>query len=218
MSFDLNQLSTPASASRKKYEVFISFRGEDTRKNFTTHLHTALLQEKIETYIDDRLVRGDEIWPSLEVAVEESQISVVIFSPNYASSSWCLDELVHVLDCKEKNNQIVIPVFYNVKTSDVRKQQGSYADAFVKLEERFNDKMIHKWRTALETTSNLSGYDASNTRNDIELIKTIVMDIIRKLNYSVPSSDHLKGLIGIENRIKELESLLFTGSSHARII
>ncbi|PON46057.1 TIR-NBS-LRR-like protein [Trema orientale] len=220
MDLDHDQLPTPASASasRKKYEVFISFRGEDTRKNFTTHLHTALLQEKIETYIDDRLVRGDEIWPSLEDAIKDSQISIVIFSPNYASSSWCLDELVRILDCKEKNNQIVIPVFYDVKTSDVRKQQGSYGEAFVKLEERFSDKMIRKWRNALETTSNLSGYDASNTRNDIELIKTIVKDIMKKLNHSLPSSDHLKGLVGMENRIKEVESLLFTSSSHAHII
>ncbi|PON42389.1 TIR domain containing protein, partial [Trema orientale] len=123
------------------------------------------LQQKIEAYIDDRLERGDEISQALLDAIEGSQISIIIFSENYANSSWCLDELLHILHCREKIKQIVLPVFYHVNPSHVRKQQGSYAAAFAKHEERFKDnKMIHKWRTALATASNLSGYDASNTR------------------------------------------------------
>jgi hypothetical protein len=33
--------------------VFLSFRGEDTRKNFTDHLYTALVQAGIHTFRDD---------------------------------------------------------------------------------------------------------------------------------------------------------------------
>ncbi|KAK3211424.1 hypothetical protein Dsin_016130 [Dipteronia sinensis] len=44
-------------------------------------------------------------------AIEESQISVVIFSEGYASSGWCLEELVKILECMEKKKQMVIPVF-----------------------------------------------------------------------------------------------------------
>ncbi|PON46059.1 TIR-NBS-LRR-like protein [Trema orientale] len=204
-------VSASASASRKKLDVFISFRGEDTRKNFMSHLHAALLREKIETYVDDRLVRGEEISQSLLEAIEDSQVSVVIFSQNYASSSWCLDELAHILHCKENNKQIVLPVFYHVTPSDVRKQQGAYAAALAKFEERYNDKIIYKWRTALTTAASLSGYDASNTRNDHELIESIVKDIIEKLNYT-SSNDHLvKGLVGIDKYIEDVKSLL----SHA---
>ncbi|PON95639.1 hypothetical protein TorRG33x02_084680, partial [Trema orientale] len=161
---DSDQLPTSASASRKKYDVFISFRGEDTRKNFTSHLRKALVNEKLETYIDERLVRGDEISQSLLHAIEDSQISVIIFSENYASSSWCLDELLRILYCRETNKQIVLPVFYHVDPSDVRWQRGSYAVAFAKQEARFKDMIINKWRTALTTAANLSGWDASTTR------------------------------------------------------
>ncbi|RXH97760.1 hypothetical protein DVH24_010085 [Malus domestica] len=148
----------------RKYDVFISFRGEDTRNTFTSHLHGALLQKKIETYIDYRLVRGSEIAPALLEAIEKSTLSLVIFSQNYASSTWCLDELAHILNCRETVDQMVIPIFYDISPSDVRKQQGTYADAFAQLEIRFKDSIdkVHKWRAALVTVANLSGFDYSN--------------------------------------------------------
>ncbi|RXH97885.1 hypothetical protein DVH24_010210 [Malus domestica] len=161
---------------RKKYDVFISFRGEDTRLGITSHLHAALLQKKIETYIDYKLQSGEEIGPALLQAIEKSTISVIIFSQNYASSTWCLDELVHILECKERYSQMVIPVFYHINPSDVRKQHGSYADAFAQLEKRFDNSIdkVHKWRDALTTAANLSGFDYSNksgTETEANLIQ-----------------------------------------------
>ncbi|RXH97887.1 hypothetical protein DVH24_010212 [Malus domestica] len=149
---------------REKYDVFISFRGGDTRLGITSHLHAALLQKKFETYIDNRLQRGEEIGPALLEAIEKSTISVIIFSQNYASSTWCLDELVHILKCNNREGRMVIPVFYDIDPSDVRKQHGSYADAFAQLEKRFANSIdkVHKWRDALTTAANLSGFDHSN--------------------------------------------------------
>ncbi|XP_070677952.1 toll/interleukin-1 receptor-like protein [Malus domestica] len=149
---------------REKYDVFISFRGKDTRLGITSHLHAALLQKKIETYIDCKLQSGEEIGPALRQAIEKSTISVIIFSQSYASSTWCLDELVHILKCNKRDGQIVIPVFYDINPSDVRKQHGSYADAFAQLEKRFDNNIdkVHKWRDALTTAANLSGFDYSN--------------------------------------------------------
>ncbi|BFG41731.1 hypothetical protein CerSpe_280050 [Prunus speciosa] len=94
--------SAAAIPTQEKYDVFLSFRGEDTRYTFTSHLYAALCAKKIKTYIDDILERGEEIAPSLLEAIEKSKLSVIIFSKNYASSTWCLDELVHILRCKER--------------------------------------------------------------------------------------------------------------------
>ena len=153
----------------KKYDVFLSFRGEDTRNGFVSHLHKALLRKNIETYIDERVERGDEISEALFNAIESSKLSVIIFSENYASSSWCLEELVRILQCKERNRQIVLPVFYHVDPSNVRKQQGIYAVAFAALEKRFKDNTdkLNQWRAALTTTANLSGWDGTNTRYSV---------------------------------------------------
>ncbi|KAK9205374.1 hypothetical protein WN943_015641 [Citrus x changshan-huyou] len=121
-------------------DVFLSFKGEDTRDNFTSHLYSALSQKCIETFIGNDLKRGDEISQSLGDAVEVSSI-YIIFSESDASSSWCLDELLKIVECKTNYGQIVVAVCYRVEPSHVRKQIGSFEDSFSKLEERFPDKM-----------------------------------------------------------------------------
>ncbi|XP_050145792.1 disease resistance protein RUN1-like isoform X5 [Malus sylvestris] len=209
---DIASSSSPAADNpprREKYDVFISFRGEDTRLGITSHLHAALLQKKIETYIDDKLKRGEEIGPALLEAIEKSTISVIIFSQNYASSTWCLDELVHILKCNNKEGRMVIPVFYDIDPSDVRKQHGSYADAFAELEKRFANSIdkVHKWRDALTTAANLSGFDYSNkSGTEANLIQKVVDHIWAKM--CCESSCDLKGFVGIESRIEQIESLL----------
>ncbi|KAB2626336.1 TMV resistance protein N-like [Pyrus ussuriensis x Pyrus communis] len=118
------------------------------------------------------------------------------------------DELVHILKCKERYGQMVIPVFYDINPSDVRKQHGSYADAFAQLEKRFDNNIykVHKWREALTTAANLSGIDYSNKpRTEADLIKNVVHRICTKLIGE--SSCNLEGLFGIESHIEQIEEL-----------
>ncbi|XP_060674468.1 disease resistance protein RUN1-like isoform X2 [Ziziphus jujuba] len=162
-------IASMASSSlsfQEKYDVFLSFRGEDTRNTFASYLYAALSAKQILTFMDHELERGDEISPTLRRAIEESKISVIIFSENYASSTWCLDELVQILECKKTREQIVIPIFYGIDPSVVRKQKGSYGVSFAELEERFRDRMekVHQWRAALTEASNLCGLDSKDFR------------------------------------------------------
>jgi hypothetical protein len=46
------------SHSFHDYDVFINFRGEDTRKTFTAQLHQALCKKNIKTFIDYNLRKG----------------------------------------------------------------------------------------------------------------------------------------------------------------
>nr|KYP49933.1 TMV resistance protein N [Cajanus cajan] len=95
--------ASSTSMSRYTYDVFLSFRGEDTRYGFTGNLYSALSRRGIFTFFDDDALRkGEEINPSLRKAIQESRISIIVFSKNYASSTFCLDELVHILECYTK--------------------------------------------------------------------------------------------------------------------
>ena len=144
------------------YDVFLSFRGEDTRKNFTDHLYKNLDAYGIRTFRDDEeLEKGGDIAFDLSRAIEESKIFTVIFSKNYANSRWCLNELLKIIESMEKEGKIVLPIFYHVNPSDVRKQLGSYGEAFANHEKDADEEKkasIQKWRTALSKASNLSGW------------------------------------------------------------
>ena len=162
MSIERSSSSSPSSSDtpRWTYDVFLSFRGEDTRNNFTDHLFDALKRKGIFTFRDDeKLERGKSISPELEKAIEESIFAIVISSRNYAFSTWCLEELAKIVECQKNKGMIVLPIFYDVDPFDVRKQTGKFAQAFVEHVKRFKIEEVKKWRADLIEVANLSGWD-----------------------------------------------------------
>ncbi|KAL6316213.1 hypothetical protein AAG906_017760 [Vitis piasezkii] len=207
------------SYSQRKYDVFLSFRGEDTRNNFTAHLYDALHCKGINAFIDaDKLGIGEIISPALLSAIEGSRFSIVVLSENYGSSRWCLEELVKILECKKTKGQVVLPIFYQVDPSDVRKQKGSYGKAFAKHEENMKENMekVHIWREALSEVGNISDWDSRN-KDESVLIKEIVSMLLNKL-LSTPWSDAEDQLVGIGSQIREMELLLCTESTDVRMV
>ncbi|XP_024030242.1 disease resistance-like protein DSC1 isoform X1 [Morus notabilis] len=208
----------PTSLMKKTYDVFISFRGEDTRNDFTSHFNAALCRKKVKAYIDeDRLEKGEEISSSLLSAIQESKICVVVLSGNYASSSWCLTELAHILRCKGVNKQLVVPVFYHVDPSDIRQQRNSYAAAFAKHETRFEDEKVQMWRNSLKEAGNMCGWHVPVTRSKSKAVEEIVEDILKKLD-NMSSKDDFKNLVGIDQRLQRIEQLLYFNLLDVRII
>ena len=150
-----------SSTSHWKYDVFLNFRGEDTRNSFADHLYAALKQKGIETFRDEeKLETGKSVAPALLQAIEESRFAIVILSRNYASSTWCLDELVKIIECMKEKKMIIFPIFYHVDPSYVRKQTGTFSQAFAKHIECFKDciEKVQKWRFALREVTNIKGW------------------------------------------------------------
>ncbi|KAG4156270.1 hypothetical protein ERO13_D03G163851v2 [Gossypium hirsutum] len=147
--------------SRCSYHVFLSFRGEDTRKSFTDHLYTALVHLGIQTFRDDKEIeRGNNIKDEIEKAIlHHSKISIVVFSKNYAASTWCLNELIMILEHKKSSKHIVLPVFYDVDPSQVKNQTGCYAEAFTQHEQNLESEtnMVQRWRNALKEVADIGG-------------------------------------------------------------
>lgn len=157
-------LSHSSSSSYGRWDVYLSFLGEDTRKNFISHLYAALVQAGIRTFREDD--EDLDVAPELLDVVQGSKMSIVVFSKNYASSAWCLDELVQLVKCKRSTRrQLVIPVYYDVEPSEVRYQTGRFGDAFEKHSKHFVGEMdmVDRWRAALTEVVNLSGFDLNNS-------------------------------------------------------
>ncbi|KAJ9554585.1 hypothetical protein OSB04_018630 [Centaurea solstitialis] len=196
--------STPPSSSSPqslKYDVFLSFRGTDTRNAFVDHLYSTFVRNGIDTYKDDEtLPRGETVGPALLTAIESSRIAVIVFSENYADSSWCLDELAHIMKCKNERGQIVIPVFYHIDPSEVRKQKGKYGEALAKYESE--NRNVESWRKALADVGSISGHVANGP--ETKFIKEIV-DTISNILHVAISSDN-EDLVGIGDRLQDLKS------------
>ncbi|KAL6318244.1 hypothetical protein AAG906_035753 [Vitis piasezkii] len=192
------QASSSSSTQQWKYDVFLNFRGEDTRHSFTSHLEAALSRNGINTFKDDQLRRGEKISPALPQAIEESRFSIIIFSENYASSSWCLDELTKILECVKEGGHTALPVFHNVDPSHVREQKGSLAEAFAKHEQENREKM------------------EKVVKDESKVIEEIVTRILTEQIHA--SSSNMDSLVGMDSSIKDMASLLRIGSDDVQIV
>ncbi|KAB2595304.1 protein suppressor of npr1-1 [Pyrus ussuriensis x Pyrus communis] len=203
-----------------RYDVFLSFRGEDTRKTFTDHLYTALNNAGFLTFRDDdELERGEYIRPGLQKAIQLSRASVVVFSEDYASSRWCLDELVMILERKRPpSDHVVLPVFYHVDPSHVRKQTESIGRAFARHQKSQSPEKVKGWRKALAEVADLAGMVLQNQADGYEskFIKKIVKVIGDKLSRTLLSVE--PKLIGIQFQVERINLWLQDGSSDVGIL
>ncbi|CAI0409835.1 unnamed protein product [Linum tenue] len=183
-----------------KYDVFLSYMVGDTGDNFTSYLYEALRGRRILTYIDDEsLRRGEDISESRLKAIQESRMAVVVFSEKYANSEWCLDELVEILRCRKRHNQVVYPLFFRVNPDDVGEQKGSYAAAMKK----------HRKSSSALTRGKVETW---REKAEAELVKIVAANVLRTLNQMSPIPQ-FTGLVGVECRVEKIKSLLRLDSS-----
>ncbi|XP_076941048.1 disease resistance protein RML1B-like [Bidens hawaiensis] len=207
-----------------RYDVFLSFRGVDTRNSFTDHLYNALMDIGLTTFLDEEEIEtGQKLKPELESAIKSSYSSIIVLSKNYASSTWCLDELVLILEQRRNFNQIFIPIFYYIEPTDVRKLQGSFGDAMEKhvqkMDAEINDEKkrqwaekMEVWKTSLGEVVDLKGKGAKG-RKETELIEEIVTELHRRLGVALVSTTPPL-LIGMKHDIKFITSWLTDGSCY----
>ncbi|GAU43799.1 hypothetical protein TSUD_285510 [Trifolium subterraneum] len=205
--------------SRNIYDVFLSFKGEDTRASFTSHLCFALRISAIKVFIDDNEIqRGDHISTALSRAIELSRISIIVFSKNYADSRWCLDELRKIIKCHRTRGQVVLPVFYHVDPSEVRHQKGEFGNAFQSLLDEISDQveLVLSWRETLHQAANIAGFVILNSGNESEDVKTIVDKVSHLLNKT--DLFVANNPVGIESRVQDVVQLLHTQSNSVLLL
>ncbi|XP_045812985.1 disease resistance protein RPV1-like isoform X1 [Trifolium pratense] len=191
-----------------RYEVFLSFRGEDTRASFISHLYASLQNNGITVFKDDEsLQRGDHISTSLMQSIKESRISVIVFSKNYADSQWCLEELMKIMECYRNIRQIVLPLFYDVDPSDVRHQTGEFGKAFQSLLTKTLEKdASRKWRDTLRDATALAGIVLVNSRDENKAIKEIAEKIVHLLDKK--DLFIAEKPVGVDSRVEDAIQLL----------
>ncbi|KAK1420489.1 hypothetical protein QVD17_22129 [Tagetes erecta] len=187
-------------------DVFVNYSFEDIGKSFISHLKGALIQNSFTISDHTMLPFGKDMHLHVLKAIEESEIYVVVFSPRYASSARCLDELLHIMDSFRKFDQRkVLPLFFNVDPSHVRSQQGPFIEAFHHHDINIDPNRVQEWRQALKHAGRLSGLTIQNG-DEAKFVKKILKELVKMQR---PLKLHVTDYpVGIGSRAKELISTL----------
>jgi len=144
-----------------KYDVFLSFKAEDTASDFAGNLYNALKDRGIRTFMDDNKKRenGEKLFKT----IEESKTAIIVLSKSYASSLFCLEQLASILDCMKGKRKLVWPVFYNMDPSNVRsKTRTGKLMGVHKAWFNHYKNSLKKTKKALHQVADLSGFHLNN--------------------------------------------------------
>ncbi|KAJ4846123.1 hypothetical protein Tsubulata_000817 [Turnera subulata] len=176
-----NPAEQQASSSTSPYlphDIFLSFRGPDIRNTFIDHLKRELGRAGYRVFFDEEgITLGKEIGSELPKAIQESRSSIVVLSHDYASSKWCLNELVTIMHRYKQDGHHVLPVFYHVHPSDVRHQRNSFANSFAKHQGACDEEIVNEWKESLAKIGGLKGIHVEEETKEAEVIQKIVKEI-----------------------------------------
>jgi hypothetical protein len=206
--------STAANSNKSDgYDVFINHRGPDVKNTLATYIYRRLISHGLRVFLDREEMRvGKDISDEIIQAIKTASVHVAIFSPGYANSKWCLNELLWMLD----SNKSIIPVFCKVDPSDLRWMKGKYAKALKELEKkktlegtlRYGSRIVKKWRDALSQVSYKTGLKLDDYRdegtNEVgALLNKIVESVFGLLKKSISAADYR---VGLDEKVKDFQN------------
>lgn len=98
-------------------DVFINHRGIDTKRNASGLLYYHLSRLGLHPFLDSKNMKpGEKLFEKIDIAIRSCKVGVAVFSPHYCDSYFCLHELALLMESSKR----VIPIFYNVKPSQLR--------------------------------------------------------------------------------------------------
>ncbi|KAK7291272.1 hypothetical protein RIF29_06277 [Crotalaria pallida] len=220
MALPSSSFSSPLKDTYK-HDVYLSFCGFDTRFGFTGNLYYALSQRGVSTFIDHHGFGegSSSLLEAIKQSIQDSRMALIIFSKNYAFSSYCLDELAYILECAKGKDLWICPIFYDVGPSEVRDQTGTFGEALAKHEQKILSKeKVQKWRLALRQATDLPAWHFVQQRGEYEylFVRRIVGVVSRKLKRNPhppphpPPPLHVANYpVGLDAHMENVKSLLY---------
>ncbi|KOM28221.1 hypothetical protein LR48_Vigan511s004400 [Vigna angularis] len=212
MSPERDVISATPGAFRLRWDVFLSFRGTDTRGTITKGLYKSLQARGIRVFLDDEgLERGEAVANGLMEGIDDSAAFIVIISENYASSHWCLEELAKICD----TGRLLLPVFYRVDPSQVRHVSGPFGSGFESHEKRFEKNTVSKWKEALKKVGGVAGWVFNHSEED-DLIQRLVRRVLKELSNTPMGVPEFA--VGLDERVEKVMEVLQVQSNGVKVL
>ncbi|KAK4759743.1 hypothetical protein SAY87_022874 [Trapa incisa] len=112
---------------------------------------------------------GDRLFENIEGAIRGCKVGVAVLSPRYCESAYCLHELALMMEMKKR----VVPVFYNVKPSQLR----------VMITRRAcSSEDLRRYTTVIDKVRNIVGLTFDSSQQDwSELLREASIAVMKKL-------------------------------------
>ncbi|XP_048135963.1 disease resistance protein L6-like [Rhodamnia argentea] len=201
------------------YEVFLNFRGSDTRHEFTDFLYHGMVDAGIHVFRDSESLHvGNKIGDELLQAIEQSKIYIPIFSRKYASSRWCLRELAHMVECTSRSNEEkeILPIFLKVEPLDVNLRTNLYREALSKHQEKFAAE-VESWENALNEVGEKKGWNWKKGESQVHLLRSVIQTVLAKLNARY-KKNVTEDLVGVDDHVEAIIKLLDVESNGVQFL
>jgi TPR repeat protein/Leucine-rich repeat (LRR) protein len=172
------------------WDAFICHRGLDAKQTFASFLHYALDVQGIRAFFDHAMVGGADPGAQMEGAMRTASWGVVVLTPRFFESKWCMRELGVFLD---KGNLLPVSLGLTVdecdaariasKVGPIWEQHGGELWKECGMEEA-------AWRSLVDRVARKVVVVKSEDSNDYwgELINDLVVNLARRLGRLVVES------------------------------
>ncbi|KAJ4981379.1 hypothetical protein NE237_032216 [Protea cynaroides] len=187
-------------------EVFISYKNGHPSSDFTKLLHRHLKEKEIQAFMDwNDLRAGQPLSPEFSRGIQSSKISIPVICDTYVESKWCLCELAEMVECYESKGQIIMPIFFKVKPTDVQNHKG-IVKALFKVHKQ--DERILIWKNALRLVGGMAGYKVKDDGDHENVVKTFVERVLTLLSCFVADVEHP---VKLSTWVEDIEKQLGSG-------
>jgi hypothetical protein len=125
--------------------VFISHRGPDTKTTFVDGLRRELPGRRV--FVDEYMDKGVDNWATIKSTLDQARVVVLVLSPGYHESPWCLEEMRLAFEAGKETRVI----FFNTTPGQVDKLnlKPALRKAQQSSQLACNQDLLSKWQAAL---------------------------------------------------------------------
>jgi hypothetical protein len=137
--------------------VFVSHRGPDTKGTWADGISVQLGHRKV--FVDKySLKNGTKAWDDIRHALQAANIVVLVMSPRFQESAYCLEELRLAME-RARNESRVRMVFQDQPPGQVNKDQLKKAAKEYRNDCRLgtDTDIVAKWKNAIKEAGGKTG-------------------------------------------------------------
>ncbi|VVA27678.1 PREDICTED: TMV resistance, partial [Prunus dulcis] len=124
--------------------------------------------------------------------------------------------LAKICERSRRLRLMILPVFYQVDPSDVRRQRGPFAEHFRAHERVYENAVVSSWRSAMAKVGGTAGYIFNARYKEAELIQLLVKTVLTEMNKTPVGLDAYT--VGLDSRVEDVMRLLDVRSNSIRVV